>query len=220
MSDRRVLDNWKEIAAYLGRTGKTCRNWEKEYGLPVHRLDGSPRAHVFAYADEIDRWKEELLREKPAASREITVKFSLKKLFIPAAIGLLVLAAALVIFFKTVDLIMIPRQSSSPHSKIRPATSPRRSWAGSPRTGSPKECPKLGSPKLLKRRPASQRRAPLQETERIRALAREAEAGTLVSGVYFLQGKTPELPCPGFRHVKWKIDQGFRPWSAAPSKNP
>ncbi len=64
MSDRRVLDNWKEIASYLGRTGKTCRNWEKEYGLPVHRLDGSPRAHVFAYADELERWKEEMLREE------------------------------------------------------------------------------------------------------------------------------------------------------------
>jgi TolB-like protein/Tfp pilus assembly protein PilF len=64
MTERRVLDNWKEIAAYLGRTGKTCRNWEKEYGLPVHRLDGSPRAHVFAYADELERWKAEMLREE------------------------------------------------------------------------------------------------------------------------------------------------------------
>jgi formylglycine-generating enzyme required for sulfatase activity/cephalosporin-C deacetylase-like acetyl esterase len=64
MTERRVLDNWKEIAAYLGRTGKTCRNWEKEYGLPVHRLDGSPRAHIFAYADELERWKEEMLREE------------------------------------------------------------------------------------------------------------------------------------------------------------
>src|SRR5512136_3260223 len=101
MENRRVLDNWKEIASYLGRTGKTCRNWEKEYGLPVHRLDGSPRAHVFAYADELDRWKEDLLREESAASREITVKFSLKKLFIAAAIGLVVLAAALAVFFKS-----------------------------------------------------------------------------------------------------------------------
>src|SRR4030067_2531583 len=99
MRERPVLDNWKEIAAYLGRTGKTCRNWEKEYGLPVHRLDGSPRAHVFAYPDEIDRWKEDLLREKPAAPREITVKFSLKKLFIPAAIGSFALAIVLAVFF-------------------------------------------------------------------------------------------------------------------------
>ena len=64
MTDRRVLENWKEIGAYLGRTGKTCRNWEKEYGLPVHRLDGSPSAHVFAYTDELERWKAEMLREE------------------------------------------------------------------------------------------------------------------------------------------------------------
>jgi adenylate cyclase len=64
VSERRILESWKAIAAYLGRTGKTCRNWEKEYGLPVHRLDGSSRAHVFAYADEIERWKEEMLRKE------------------------------------------------------------------------------------------------------------------------------------------------------------
>ena len=79
MGERRVLDNWKEIAAYLGRSGKTCRHWEKEYGLPIHRLDGSSRAHVFAYTDEVDRWKEHMLREESAASREITVVVSQKK---------------------------------------------------------------------------------------------------------------------------------------------
>jgi len=59
---RRVLESWKAIAAYLGRTEKTCRKWEHELGLPIHRLDDSPKAHVFAYADEIDRWKEEKLK--------------------------------------------------------------------------------------------------------------------------------------------------------------
>ncbi len=68
MTGRRVLDNWKEIASYLGRTGKTCRNWEKEYGLPVHRLDKSARAHVFAYADELDRWKGEKLKAADAGT--------------------------------------------------------------------------------------------------------------------------------------------------------
>ncbi len=79
MTERRLLDSWKAIAAYLGRSGKTCRHWEKEYGLPIHRLDGSSRAHVFAYTDEVDRWKEHMLREESAASREITVKVSRKK---------------------------------------------------------------------------------------------------------------------------------------------
>jgi adenylate cyclase len=58
MSERRILDSWKAIAAYFGRTVKTCRKWEHELDLPVHRLDDSPKAHVFAYADELDRWKE------------------------------------------------------------------------------------------------------------------------------------------------------------------
>ena len=62
MSERRLLESWKAIAAYLGRTEKTCRNWEHELGLPVHRLEDSARARVFAYADELDRWREEKLQ--------------------------------------------------------------------------------------------------------------------------------------------------------------
>ncbi len=71
MSDRRVLESWKAIAAYLGRTEKTCRNWEHELGLPVHRLAESPKAHVFAYADELDRWKEEKLQAERARAAEV-----------------------------------------------------------------------------------------------------------------------------------------------------
>jgi adenylate cyclase len=62
VSERRLLESWKAIAAYLGRTEKTCRNWEHELGLPVHRLEDSARARVFAYADELDRWREEKLQ--------------------------------------------------------------------------------------------------------------------------------------------------------------
>jgi TolB-like protein len=62
MEGRHVLEGWKAISVYLGRTGKTCRKWEQELGLPVHRLDDSASAHVFAYADELDRWREEKLR--------------------------------------------------------------------------------------------------------------------------------------------------------------
>jgi len=55
--ERRILDSWKEIGAYLDKTEKTCRAWERHYGLPIHRLIGSPKARVFAYADELDAWK-------------------------------------------------------------------------------------------------------------------------------------------------------------------
>ena len=32
------LDSWKEIAAYLGRGIRTVQRWEREEGLPVHRI--------------------------------------------------------------------------------------------------------------------------------------------------------------------------------------
>src|SRR5512147_2873484 len=50
------LSSWKEIAAYLGRTVRTCQRLEQSMGLPVHRLDGSSKAHVFAISGELDVW--------------------------------------------------------------------------------------------------------------------------------------------------------------------
>ena len=58
MEKGKYLDSWKDIAAYLGRNIRTCRNWERDLGLPVHRLDDSPKSHVFAYTGEIDAWRE------------------------------------------------------------------------------------------------------------------------------------------------------------------
>jgi len=68
---RKVLDSWKDIADYLNRSVKTCHRWEEELGLPIHRLDGTPRARVFAYPAELDRWLAEKLHvaEAPAEKR-------------------------------------------------------------------------------------------------------------------------------------------------------
>lgn len=63
MGAREVLQSWKEIAAYLGRDVRTCRRWEEHLGLPIHRLDGSPKARVLAYKDEIDWWLDAKLHE-------------------------------------------------------------------------------------------------------------------------------------------------------------
>lgn len=53
---RQRLDSWGEIAQYLRRDIRTVKRWEKEKGLPVHRLPGGKRQVVFAYRDEIDLW--------------------------------------------------------------------------------------------------------------------------------------------------------------------
>jgi TolB-like protein/Tfp pilus assembly protein PilF len=55
---RRRLDSWKEIASYLGRSEKTARRWEETEGLPVHRLLHEKRGSVYAYAGELDAWRE------------------------------------------------------------------------------------------------------------------------------------------------------------------
>src|SRR5437899_2339758 len=70
----RRLESWKEIAAYLGRDVTTVRRWEKREGLPVHRLHHSKLGSVYAYATELDAWRDERAptdaKEAPDARRE------------------------------------------------------------------------------------------------------------------------------------------------------
>lgn len=51
-----MLSTWKEVADYLDCDIRTCRRWEGKYGLPVHRIDKTSNARVYAYEDEIDQW--------------------------------------------------------------------------------------------------------------------------------------------------------------------
>ena len=50
------FDSWGEIAQHLRRDIRTVRRWEKEAGLPVHRVPGRKHRSVFAYQSEIDSW--------------------------------------------------------------------------------------------------------------------------------------------------------------------
>jgi hypothetical protein len=60
MIHRDRLDSWKEITDYVSREIKTCLRWEKEFGLPVYRIDAkSSKSRVFAYKTEIDQWFKE-----------------------------------------------------------------------------------------------------------------------------------------------------------------
>jgi len=63
MREREILDSWKEISRYLRRDIRTCQRYERELELPVHRLEGSPRARVFAYRNELDAWRAKRLEE-------------------------------------------------------------------------------------------------------------------------------------------------------------
>jgi len=50
------LDGWDAISDYLGWHVRTVIRWEKQKGLPVHRLSGGKRQPVYAYKHEIDLW--------------------------------------------------------------------------------------------------------------------------------------------------------------------
>lgn len=50
------MDSWKEVAAYLRRGVTTVQRWEREEGLPIHRLPHARKGSVFAYRHELDAW--------------------------------------------------------------------------------------------------------------------------------------------------------------------
>lgn len=50
------LDSWKSIASFFGRDERTVKRWEKERGLPVHRVPGGGRGTVYAYSAELSAW--------------------------------------------------------------------------------------------------------------------------------------------------------------------
>jgi Tfp pilus assembly protein PilF len=64
MPNRR-LGSWKEIAEFFDSDESTARRWEKERGLPIHRVPGGVGTKVFAYTAELSQWL-----KHPSAERE------------------------------------------------------------------------------------------------------------------------------------------------------
>ena len=65
----RTLISWKEIAAFLDRSQRTMKRWERERGLPVHRVPGGERGSVFAYSNELTDWLKGKASELEAGDR-------------------------------------------------------------------------------------------------------------------------------------------------------
>lgn len=58
------MNSWKEIAHYLGKDIATCNRWEKNYGLPIYRIQpNSRKSPVFSFKREIDEWFESRARK-------------------------------------------------------------------------------------------------------------------------------------------------------------
>jgi adenylate cyclase len=93
MRDLDILESWKEIADYLKKSERTCRRWEQEFGLPIHRMDGSPKARVFAYKHELDKWIQEMLHTVDDSEKK---RISFKSLYKPLTFAFLLVAFCLI----------------------------------------------------------------------------------------------------------------------------
>ncbi len=63
-----VLNGWKEIASHLGRSARSVQRWERDLGLPIHRIptpDGG--SIVYALKSEVVAWRARL--EEHASTR-------------------------------------------------------------------------------------------------------------------------------------------------------
>lgn len=70
------LDSWKAIAQYLDRDVRSVQRWERERGLPVHRVPGQKGGAVFAYEHELEEWlhsRQQPLEIKGLAVSEVMV---------------------------------------------------------------------------------------------------------------------------------------------------
>lgn len=57
----RELTSWKEIAEFLDVSVRTAQRYEREYGLPVRRLEGEKGRAVVARVDDLEAWKRRAL---------------------------------------------------------------------------------------------------------------------------------------------------------------
>jgi tetratricopeptide (TPR) repeat protein len=124
MGGREILDSWKAIADYLRRDIRTCQRYERELELPVHRLEGSPRARVFAYTDELDAWRDRRLEDDRHAATASLFK-SKTRAFLVGAIVVLAVGLAVFLFIRllhkaegssateTISIAVMPFQNGS-----------------------------------------------------------------------------------------------------------
>ena len=61
-----LLNSWKEIAHYVGRSERTVQRWEKQCGFPVRRPAGKMRSAVIALPAEIQAWSQQSFMNREA----------------------------------------------------------------------------------------------------------------------------------------------------------
>jgi hypothetical protein len=68
--ENRELKTWKEVAQYLRISVRTAQNWERELGLPVHRIGTAEKPPVRAWTHELDKWANRSSEAKTASAEQ------------------------------------------------------------------------------------------------------------------------------------------------------
>lgn len=124
--DNNILECWKSISVYLKHSEKTCRYWAKEFGLPIHRIEKKPKARVYAYKDELDRWLAGRLSETGFLLETNHNKYRKKaQLFLILVSSIVALSIIAIVFWqilpfrsiKSPSITILPFVDSSPEKK-------------------------------------------------------------------------------------------------------
>ena len=92
----------KAIADYLDASERSVYRWEKELGLPLHRVSGSAGSSVYVYISELDEW----LKKRESADRALIKQKKRQILFIfPVAAILLIAASAIYFILKSRQIL-------------------------------------------------------------------------------------------------------------------
>lgn len=95
MTNQDVIDGWKTISTYVGKSIKTIQRWEKESHFPVHRVPG--RQSVFAIKSEVDEWLERQTKAEEHFGNEKQSKVGrLNSLFRPRRVSPVVLVLIII----------------------------------------------------------------------------------------------------------------------------
>lgn len=119
-NDPRPLQGWKVIAAYIGRSERTAKRWEHEYGLPVHRLDSQSNASVHAYRSELDDWLRGPARDKGRQPGQAALPPSRPRRWLPGTRATLAaLSVALAMATAGVVANLVITAESQPPTQLR-----------------------------------------------------------------------------------------------------
>ncbi|HUU36901.1 MAG TPA: VCBS repeat-containing protein [Candidatus Desulfaltia sp.] len=106
--DKNLLNSWKEIARRLHRDVRTCLRWEKNFGLPIHRIDpDSEKSRVFAYKNELDEW---LSQDRTSRSASHGDSRRLSRRVLLLSFVLICIGAAAVLFFSVIRPGLGPKE--------------------------------------------------------------------------------------------------------------